>query len=211
MGCFDSTCAMTRLPIHSDDDIVYIEYRNIWLGGKRDMEASTCNFLQYTYYAYKLPKNEIESIRHAQEYYAQRFPDLRDKLEEYIAESIAEKQKLAKSKILVVHGKYNDYGGIGDRWQGQEVFPPDDIRMDNLYFFIHEAVWEAYKGEDDYETLYNINRAAYDARIELFDGNHSLGQQYSGSEYVTERRKILDIAEALLPTLYCSNDGEDEE
>lgn len=212
MGCFDSTCALTRLPIHHEDEIVYVEYRCIWSNKTRDLKTSTYDLLHYSSAAFQIPEHELKYIRESETEFCKRHPEFADELERIISERVASTLEYARGKIVIVHGAYNDYGGIGESWNNEAIFPPDDIRQENVYFFVHKFAWQAYSGENDYETLYNLNRAAMDARIELFSCNRPLGQQYSGSEYVEAYTKIRDITGAIIDTLYCSQqeEGEDE-
>lgn len=209
MGCFDSTCAITRLPIHDGDDIVYVEHKTKYVGDLVDSKiSSTYYFMSDVWKARELPKWEqeeaSEQIRNLAEHtYIGDIDE--DEITKHIDEVIQEKTAKARSKVIVVHGKYNDYGGIGNRYDGEDVYPSEEIRMDHAtYFFVHKAVWDSYAedGDDIYKTLYRLVQSAFIARIELFEKYKLNGQQYSDQDFVKEFYKIDAISKRILPTLW---------
>lgn len=198
MGCFDYTCALTRLPIHSGDPVVYVEYRNICHTGNRDKGCSTYRFLQYTHEATQPFQHTLSEIRSRVERLSLRYKEV--DVEKEIADTLQEHMNNARNRIVIVHGEYNDYGGIDI---GEVTYPDREIRIDdyNVYFFVHQEAWDAYTGKDDYETLFNLTTDAFNARVELFSTFDPLGQQYSGQEFLDARHKIRHIEEQILPKL----------
>lgn len=211
MGCFDSTCAVTNLPIHYGDPIVYVEMK------KSAYKANTHGLMAALHQINSMDKKDfikrsqisMDIVRRIRTKAGQDISD--DEHQKYILlDAIADMQKI-KDEVFIYYGFYNDYGAVTDvEGSFEGLYPEQEVYLSDRYFFVHRGVWDHFDTGDDHKTLEAIVREMYKARKELVMGASSLGEQYSGQEFVNARQTFIEIEEKILCQLPCTNEEDYE-
>lgn len=213
MGSFDSTCGITRLPIHYADPIVYVKIEDEF-----ENRITTQGLIRVVN---KIVNPDKEQMFHSAEISCNilrkilvqkgESPITDEEHQKNIVNSVRLDIKRLEDKVTIFHGYYNDYGGIAAvQYSHDAAYPIEEDRLSNMYFFMHQAVWDRFDiGQDKHNILFNIALEARRARIQITPANTISGEQYSGEEFVDARNKFLAIEEQILPNLYCM-EGYDE-
>ena len=161
MGCFDSTCSVTRMPVHVDDKVLLV-----CVEGKFRIHLATTYELANVIY-----RARYESSRPWQD-------EVITSLHQYNPE------------YSVFFGTYNDYGWIEeeDRIRGIEG---EDISTFFIHKWVVDEICGCNSQTmPELEMLEKLCRFAFLARIQLF-GNHLLGEQYGNdSPHECEAHKL---------------------
>ena len=168
MGCFDSTCSVTKTPVHVGDEVLMVCIQdqpgipNLTGIGHARGHASTYEMLQ--------------------DFYLDRE---REDRPEWMAKPEVERERRLKFHgYVMLFGIYNDYGWLedvpkketapsGERfWEGDNEFK----------FFVHKSVVDRIVGSDSkalpiIDVVEKVSKFAWSARVELFH-HHLLGEQY---------------------------------
>ena len=183
MGCFDSTCAVTRTAVHHGDEVLMVCIRDmphvVFSGQTHSRRKASVYEL--------LIDTRLEGID------GEDLPEWKQKPEE------ERRHRLNFYGYVMRLGIYNDYGWLEDLEQPETA--PDGKRYyegDNTFkFFIHKSVVDEILGCDSssldiINVVRKIAEFAYDCRVELYH-SHLLGEQYGGSSEVEANSHSLLI------------------
>jgi len=183
MGCFDSTCALTRVAVHHGEPV----YAVLWRPHKEVFSDKTYEPQRSTY---KLLVDVLRKEASWREEY--RYMPYDDRPKEW---------GVWAKYVTLYHGAYDDYGWI------EGVDRPEGIpRHSEWYFFAHERVvhkiCKVYEDVpldgDPLEIVKAIAVFAYKTRTPLFAQDWLLGEQYGTYRERFDQRLLLEMTKELL-------------